>query len=829
MTGKKLLVFIIALAVSSQWSVLHCNGQRITDNWQIITGTVTYDGEPLNVMVLANGQYMFTDAADGRYELEVPPDAGGQITLFAFCDKLAPFKAVLNSWEAGNYDIRMSPALPDSKNMTLTVNRTSAASGWVEINGTAAYNGTPLNAMVLANGQYTFTDPSDGRYELEVPPDQNGEVTVFGFCDGLAPYRQISEPPKERDEYIQEKWDEGYDISKMAYGDGSWTVVMSQGSGYDYQSYYADYYFPEVYIYGEWDEGYHITDLSYGDGTWFLVMSGGTGYTWQSCNITEDFPEQVIKEKWDEGYDITELTYGGGEWAVVTSYGTGYTYQSYHTRDSFPEEIIDEKQREGYHVTDLVYGDGMWAVVVSGGTGYDDQCQVMGTDFPGDAVSEKWKQGYHISDAVYGGGMWAVIMSRGIGYYAQAWGNNASDTAAFPDCTPEGQNAYVYSVMKNVYLWDDEIPEVDYTAYDSPEELLEDIMYESDRWSYITSKGEYHAYQEEGRFIGLGFGTKYDDNDDCRIRLVFENSPAHAAGIKRGDKLLKINGKTVEEIDDNDLWDTASGPDEPGVSCELTIEDSEGNARVITMLKDWVIINTVRYHDIFRIDGTNIGYLVFTSFIEKSLSELDSVFAEFSREGVDELILDLRYNGGGRSDVAQHLASLIAGNEAYGEIFLQTTHNDRHRNWDRAEYFTRPANALNLGRVVVITTEATCSASEAVINSLNPFINVAIVGDTTCGKPVGMHGYDFCDKHISPIEFEGVNAHGQGDYFDGISPTCYGDDDLSRLFGDTEEASLKEALYYITNGTCLDERKRNKARGAREIRLRGFRGEIGAF
>jgi len=149
----------------------------------------------LNAMVLANGQCMFTSQSDGRYELTVPPDASGKITLFGGCDGLAPFKRILEPEEAEYFDIIMSGPSSDGRNMTLTsVTSPSAKEGWIKLSGKATYNDQPLNMIVLANGQQKFTPAESGEYELEVPLDANGEITLFGFCDGLQPYKKILKP-----------------------------------------------------------------------------------------------------------------------------------------------------------------------------------------------------------------------------------------------------------------------------------------------------------------------------------------------------------------------------------------------------------------------------------------------------------------------------------------------------------------------------------------------------------------------------------------------------------------------------------------------------------
>ncbi|MCP4113241.1 MAG: hypothetical protein GY749_48220, partial [Desulfobacteraceae bacterium] len=118
-------------------------GAAYATEWVTISGTVLYDEKPLNVMVLANGQYMFTDPSDGRYEMDVPLAENGEITLFSFCDGFAPFKEILGSNEAGTFDIRMSVAPSESMILTLTHEAQPLENGWVEISGIATYDGKP--------------------------------------------------------------------------------------------------------------------------------------------------------------------------------------------------------------------------------------------------------------------------------------------------------------------------------------------------------------------------------------------------------------------------------------------------------------------------------------------------------------------------------------------------------------------------------------------------------------------------------------------------------------------------------------------------------------
>jgi hypothetical protein len=168
------------------------------DEWANIYGTMTYEGIPLCAMVLANGQYMFTcGETHGLWDLEVPLDQNAEITLYGFCSGLAPFKAMLTQLEALNFDINMTCAPPDSREIEVAVQTEPGITNpeWVRIDGTVYYDWTPLCAMVLANGQHMFSCGNDlGTFDLEVPLDGNGEITLYVFCSGMAPYRYIFAP-----------------------------------------------------------------------------------------------------------------------------------------------------------------------------------------------------------------------------------------------------------------------------------------------------------------------------------------------------------------------------------------------------------------------------------------------------------------------------------------------------------------------------------------------------------------------------------------------------------------------------------------------------------
>jgi hypothetical protein len=247
----------------------------------------------------------------------------------------------------------------------------------------------------------------------------------------------------------------------------------------------------------------------------------------------------------------------------------------------------------------------------------------------------------------------------------------------------------------------------------------------------------------------------------------------------------------------------AFGSNEIGVVSRITFESKTGQRRQAEMVKRVVTIPTVSLTRAYDVDGRRVGYLFFRNFVRPSIAALDDAFAALREAGVTELVLDLRYNGGGLVDVAVHLGSLIGGALTRGQAYATYKHNDRNARYNETIHFEDgAASPLALSRLVAITTRGSASASELVINSLRPYIPVHIIGDATYGKPVGQYQIGFCGKVLAPVSFSLRNANDEGDYFDGLAPTCVAGDDVEHELGDVEEASLKEAFHFIRHGAC---------------------------
>jgi C-terminal processing protease CtpA/Prc len=306
----------------------------------------------------------------------------------------------------------------------------------------------------------------------------------------------------------------------------------------------------------------------------------------------------------------------------------------------------------------------------------------------------------------------------------------------------------------------------------------------------------------DSQFVGFGFRNTLLAADDLRVADVFANSPASRAGIDRGSRFLEINGRSVAEIVASGQLGSIFGPSQVGVSVRVRFRDRGGAEHDATLVKELVTIPTVSVEEIHRVGGRTVGYLMFENFVRPSTEALNATFGRFAEAGVDEVVLDLRYNGGGLINVAQHLGGLIGGAGTNGQPFVRFIHNDKQSARNSTLAFPQPPNALGLSRLVVIATSGSASASELVINALRPFIPVTVVGDRTFGKPVGQYGFDFCDKTLFPVAFSTVNARNEGDYFGGIPADCAAPDDVEHALGDPDEGSLAEALSYVRTGSC---------------------------
>lgn len=359
-----------------------------------------------------------------------------------------------------------------------------------------------------------------------------------------------------------------------------------------------------------------------------------------------------------------------------------------------------------------------------------------------------------------------------------------------------------YELMQSWYLWYDEMPEIDPSEYSNPQGVLEEVRYKSDYWSYITTVEKFEQYYKEGSFTGYGFGYNSDAEGNVRITFTYEESPLREAGIKRSWIIDKVDG---EEITSKKHLNELLGNPEVGESNTfLAYHSPSGDTVEQTFTVEEIKKNTILHSSIIEQNSQKIGYMVLNSFIENTSQELYEVFQNFSQENIDEIIIDLRYNGGGMLSRANEVGDYVIDDNHIDEIFAQIMHNDKKEDQNNYHYFKQDSLSLNwsLPKVYFITTGSTASASEALINGLKPYKEVYTIGKKTYGKPVGMYGFYDNKEYYAfvPVCFRIANANEVADYYDGIPVDVEETDDITKKFGDPEEASLKQALNHIETG-----------------------------
>jgi len=394
------------------------------------------------------------------------------------------------------------------------------------------------------------------------------------------------------------------------------------------------------------------------------------------------------------------------------------------------------------------------------------------------------------------------------GLVLSACGGSGGSSDITGECSIPAQNRAVYDTMQQWYLWYEKLPMLDPAGFASPQALLDALIQPVtgpvDRFSYLTTVAEEEALFGASQFIGFGFRQR-TDTDSVTVLDVFENGPADQGGLDRGSRILAIDGVPIAAIlASAEGLSGALGPAEIGYEVEMTFRNRAGAEITATLVKSTVTIPPVTATQIFDLDGVTTGYLVFRNFVEPGITALNTAFIQFSAAGVTQLIVDLRYNGGGLISVVEHFANLLASRDHPGLPFASYRYNDK--NSSRNETFNFTSNpstvALSLDKLVFITTPATASASEMLVNGLPPYIETVTVGSETYGKPVGQLGFRFCEKVLRPVSFEVVNALGEGGYFDGIPPDCAAADDVAAPFGAAGEDSFDAAVQWLSTGSC---------------------------
>lgn len=396
-------------------------------------------------------------------------------------------------------------------------------------------------------------------------------------------------------------------------------------------------------------------------------------------------------------------------------------------------------------------------------------------------------------------------------------------------CSVTNQKQFTFNVVREWYLFTDLLPQsVDLNAFPTATALLDSMTaaaraQQRDRfYSFITSIQSEQALLSSGQTAGFGVQTFIRSaTSQVFFVEVFEGSAAADAGLARGDELLAIgtsagNLQSVASLlaTPNGL-SNAFGPSTSGTARTLRWRNAVGQEITREIIKrDYTItpVPAAQLRLIQRPGLAPVGHLTLRSFISTADAQLRSAFATFRQNNVRDVIIDLRYNGGGLVSTAELLLNLLAGSQA-NQVSYETRFNPAKTSNQQTVRLQTLAETIPTLRIAFVTTGLSASASELVINSMAPYAQVAIIGERTSGKPVGQFAFDIgaCDFRLRLVTFKSVNRNGNGDYFTGLPDApylaggdnaCSATDDLTRLPGDSAEAMTSAALAWLNNGSC---------------------------
>lgn len=369
-------------------------------------------------------------------------------------------------------------------------------------------------------------------------------------------------------------------------------------------------------------------------------------------------------------------------------------------------------------------------------------------------------------------------------------------------CSIDTEKQFVLDAMRDVYYWNDLLPTtVDLAAHATAEDLLEFLIsfQPLDDFSYIDLAATDAQFFGEGQYQGFGFSSRFEAPGELRFVRVFDSSPAAAAGFERGQRIVRLNGRTIADIEANEGVDALFALP----SLEFTIQQLDGSEDTMPVAQELVTIDPLPQYRIIDLPGgTAVGYLELATFIGTADAVFNDVFAEFRQANVNDVILDLRYNGGGLVSTTELLGNYLGGAVATDPVFSKTLFNSNNSLFNRVAFFQTLTESISLSRLVVIATDRTASASELLTNSMESHVEVSIVGSATLGKPVGQLGIPFCEKILRPTSFETVNADDEGGYFDGLPVDCPVHDDILIPIGDPADPNMVAAQFLLENGSC---------------------------
>jgi len=374
----------------------------------------------------------------------------------------------------------------------------------------------------------------------------------------------------------------------------------------------------------------------------------------------------------------------------------------------------------------------------------------------------------------------------------------------------EVKNDTAANYAREIYLWHNNIP-TSFNAhlFSDPNAVMEGIRAFSaepgfnmpvDRWSFAILRTEWENLSSG---IGGDFGMNvfFFTNDDLRVSYVERESPAGKAGIKRSWQIKQINGNAnITAANANDIV-RAVYQSAPGA---YLFSRPNSTDTTITLRASSYREHPLLYDTVYNTGSNKTGYFVFNSFLGDTIeikNEFNRIFDKFSNQQVQDVVVDLRYNGGGYVSVQNLLADYLVPSAGDHGVMLTEEFNDKYTSFNTTELFNKKGT-LNLNRLFFIVSQSTASASELLINSLMPYVDVHLIGPThTHGKPVGFYPIPVYDWYIFPVSFRTVNKNGEGNYFNGLNLDHQVVDGLDKDWGDETELCLSAVLHFIGSGS----------------------------
>ncbi|HTE27130.1 S41 family peptidase [Flavitalea sp.] len=370
----------------------------------------------------------------------------------------------------------------------------------------------------------------------------------------------------------------------------------------------------------------------------------------------------------------------------------------------------------------------------------------------------------------------------------------------------------VLGYSQDIYLWFEQIPSTfKPRTYADPNKIMTAIREYSvepgftkpvDRWSFAMKKAEWDDLSS-GIAGDFGIDVVFRAEGDLRVKSVEKKSPAGKAGVRRGWRITKLNGSSnITTTNSNAIVDAVFYSN----STVFEFQKPDGTSTTSTLAATSYQQNPIFLDTVYTAGANKVGYLVFNSFLGDSnqiYNSFQQIFGRFVSENVKDVIVDLRYNGGGYVSMQEKLANYLVKPAATGQLMMKEVFNKNYIKWNESINFSK-LGSLNPSRVFFIVSDNTASASELLINNLKPYVEVKLVGPKpTYGKPVGYFPIGVGDWYIFPVSFRSTNKDGQGNYFDGIALDSKSADGVDKDWGNIQEASLANVLSYIASGNFV--------------------------